>query len=99
MGEEAAFNFEEAVVRFRVNVLGRIGARFFLFKVIRGGGVEEVAIMCLALLLDGSKANIFARIKERLGEGKEAVVNAAAAEALNEFAGFFSEPRGVWWRV
>jgi hypothetical protein len=32
MGEEAASNFEEAVVRFRANVIGVVGAGFCFFN-------------------------------------------------------------------
>jgi hypothetical protein len=58
------------VVRFQVNVIGVVGARFYFSQFIRGVGVEEVANALLALRFDGIMAHIVGRIKERLGEGR-----------------------------
>jgi hypothetical protein len=95
VGEKAAFNFDEAVARFRVNVIGAVGVGFYLIRFIRRGGMEEVANALLTLTLDGTVAHTVGRIKVKLGEWKGTVYSAAASEALNEFAGFSSEPRDV----
>jgi hypothetical protein len=73
----------------RISVIGAIGAGFYFFQFILGGGVEEVADAFLALMFDGIGVYIVGRLEERLGAGEEAAVGAAAAEFLNEFAGYF----------
>jgi hypothetical protein len=83
------------VVRFRVNVIGGVGAGFYFSQLTRGASVEEVANARLALMFDGIRARIVCRIKERLGEGKGAAFSVDASEDSNEFAGLLKEPGGV----
>jgi hypothetical protein len=62
MGHEAAFNFQQAVGRFWVSVIGFIGAGFYFFQFIRGGCVEEVADAFLTLMLDGIRGYVVGRM-------------------------------------
>jgi hypothetical protein len=61
-GEEAAIHFLKPVGGFCVSVIGLIGAGFYLFQFIRGGGVEEVADAFLTPMFDGIGGYIVGRM-------------------------------------
>jgi hypothetical protein len=70
------------VVRFYVNVVYSVGARFDSLKVIRGGSMEEVADAFLAFVFDDTGGHVIGCMEERLGEGKGGALSAAATEAF-----------------
>jgi hypothetical protein len=95
MGKETAFNLQEAVVRFRVDVIGAVGAGLDFVQFIRSGSVDEEANACLAIVFHVIRAQIVGRIEEGLGGGKGAVFRDGATEGLDVSTCCIRELRGV----
>jgi hypothetical protein len=78
-GRRTLLIFKRRWGRFRAGVIGHIGAGQYFVQLVRGGGVEEVAYACLALLFDDVGSELIGRIQEILGEGEGASIDATSA--------------------